>query len=122
MKGNCGNWQPEFAEERQHLPDDGLNIVLSACDDEGRDLVLQQVPLVQCFLVLYAVHALDHLRIQAAGRTPADGRGHEDHVGPVHHAFVHLIHLVAAVHLCDGTRPGAGARGLGVETLRTRGP
>src|SRR5688572_5557580 len=107
----------ELREEGENLPDHRLHVVLAARHDERDDLVPQQVAVRERLLVLDAVHALNHLVVEAAGAAPADRRRDDDDVGPVHDALVHLLHLVPGVHLGDGAGPGAGAGGLRVETL-----
>ena len=67
--------------------------------------------------VLHAVEPLGHLEIERGGGAPADRRGDDDGVGPVHQRLVDLIHLVRRIHLRDGAGPGAGARRLRVVAL-----
>ena len=116
-EGKLRELTAELGEEGQHLAHDCLHVVLAAGDDQGHDLVAQQMPVGRRLLVLDAVHALDHLVVEAARAAPADRRRDHDHVGPVHDALVHLVHLVLRVHLRDGAGPGAGAGGLRVEAL-----
>src|SRR5262245_1333169 len=106
-----------FAEEAHHLPDDTLYVVLTADDDEGRDLAAQQHAVRDRDLVLNAVHALDHLVVERARAAPTDRRRNENDVGPMHERFVDAVELVLRVHLRDAARPRAGARGLRVEAL-----
>ena len=107
----------DLRKKTEHLSGHALHIVLAAGDDEGRGLVLQQVPVGDGLLVLDAVHALDHLVIQAARCAPADRGGDQQHVGPVHEGFVDAVELVFGIHLRDRARPGAGAGAFRVKTF-----
>ena len=110
MYGNCGNWQPSSAKNPSICPATACTLSWPPVMMKPATLLLQQVPVGDGLLVLDAVHALDHLVVEAARAAPADRRGDQDHVGPVHDALVDLVQLVVRVHLRDRARPGAGAR------------
>ena len=115
--GELREEEAELGEEAQHLAGDRLDVVLAAGDDEARDLVADEHAVGDGDLVLDAVHPLDHLVVERAGRAPADRRRHEDDVGPVHEGLVDAVELVGRVHLRDRAGPGAGARALRVVAL-----
>ena len=60
------------------------------------------------------VHPLGHFEVERAGGAPANRRGHEHHVGPVHERLIHGFEFVLGVHLRERAGPGARRRGLGV--------
>ena len=89
--GDVGELRELYAklgEEAEELAGDGLHVVLAAGDDEAGGLVLEQVAVGEGLLVLDTVHALDHLVVQTRRGAPADGRGDEVDVGPVHQGLV----------------------------------
>jgi hypothetical protein len=79
-EGKLRELAAELGEEREYLADDGLHVVLAAGDDQRHDLVAQEVPVRDHLLVLDAVHALDHLVVEAARAAPADRRRDDDDV------------------------------------------
>ena len=109
--------EAELGEEAEHLARDALDVVLPADDDEARDLVADQHVVVDGDGVLHAVQPLRHLEIERGGRAPADRRGDDDGVGPMHQRLIDLVHLVLVVHLGDRAGPGAGLRRLGIIAL-----
>src|SRR6185312_16618069 len=90
----CGKHEAELGPEGEHAARHGLNVVLAAGDDEGGDLVGDQPAIVDGELVLNAVEPLGHLEIEGRCAAPADGRGDEHDVRPVHQSLVHGGQLV----------------------------
>lgn len=60
--------ESQLAEKREHLAGDSLDVVLTAGDDEGGNLVLDQHAVVSRDLILHAIHALGHFEIERAGQ------------------------------------------------------
>ncbi len=86
--------ESELGEEAEQLSRHGLDVVLAADDDEARDLVANQNLITDRDGVLHAVEPLGHLEIKRGGGAPADRRGDDDGVGPMHQRLIDLIHLI----------------------------
>src|SRR5215831_18415259 len=109
--------EAELGEEAEHLARHHLDVVLTADDDEARNLVANEDTVGNRDLVLDAVHPLGHLEIERRRRAPANRRCHDDRVRPVHEGLIDAVELVARIHLRDRAGPGAGLRRLRIVTL-----
>src|SRR6266446_3132404 len=109
--------EAELSEEAQHLAGNHLDIVLTADDDEARNLVTNEDAVRNRDLVLDAVHSLGHLEIERRCGSPANRRRDDDCIRPMHESVVDAVELILCVHLRDRAGPSAGLRRLRVVTL-----
>src|SRR5260370_15846083 len=109
--------EAELSEEAQHLAGNHLDIVLTADDDEARNLVTNEDAVRDRDLVLDAVHSLGHLEIERRCGSPANRRRDDDCIRPMHESVVDAVELILCVHLRDRAGPSAGLRRLRVVTL-----
>src|SRR6516225_9721204 len=109
--------EAELGEEAEHLAGNHLDVVLAPDDDKPRNLVANEDTVGNRDLVLDAVHPLGHFEIERRRRAPANRRGNDDRVRPMHEGIIDAVQLVARIHLRDRARPGPGLCRLRIVTL-----
>ena len=107
----------EFGEKSHHLTGNGLDIVLSANDDESSDFVLDQNTIGDCKLILNAIETLGHFEMERRRRAPSNRRRNQNDIRPVNQRVIDWRHTVVFIHLRDRTRPGARPSRFRIITL-----
>ena len=88
MNGNCGKSKPSSAKKASIWPATAWMLSCPPVMMNAATLLRIRTVVADRDLVLDAVHPLDHLEVERAGRAPADRRRDQDHVGPVHERLV----------------------------------